>query len=113
MYHLCRDVPDQHPEDGGGQPRLPEARPGGADQLQQAAQGGRDHRRNTAVPEPALLSHTREGYQGKTVYWLVGWLVGRSVGRSVGDVVVVAHIMPNRHFMLNNKKSQKKTVRNL
>ena len=62
---LHRDLPDQHPEDRGGEPRLPEEARQGAHQLQQAAESSRDHRRDPAVPEPALLLTGRERYQGK------------------------------------------------
>lgn len=63
VFH--RDLPDQHPENRGGEPRLPEEARQGAHQLQQAAESSRDHRRDPAVPEPALLLTGRERYQGK------------------------------------------------
>lgn len=50
-----RYLPNQHPEDGRGQPGLPEAPRQGADQLQQEEESSRDHWRDPAVPEPALL----------------------------------------------------------
>ena len=73
--HLCttaRYVPDQHPVHGGREPRLhrdaaggQQSEGGGLHQLQQAAQGGRDHGGDPAVPESALLSAAGADAQGR------------------------------------------------
>ena len=62
VTYVFRQLPDEHPADGGGQSRLPAESTAGDHQLRQAPQGGRDLRRDPAVPEPALLSRRRARY---------------------------------------------------
>ena len=62
VTYVYRQLPDEHPADGGGQSGLPAESTAGDHQLRQAPQGGRDLRRDPAVPEPALLSRRRARY---------------------------------------------------
>lgn len=62
---VLRYLFNQHPEDGGRQPGLPEAPRQRADQLQQKEESGGNHRRDPAVSEPALLSEGGAGNQGE------------------------------------------------
>ena len=61
---ILRYLFNQHPEDGGRQPRLPQTPLQGADQLQQEEESGGNHRRDPTVPEPALLPEGGVRHQG-------------------------------------------------
>lgn len=60
---------NQHPEDGGRQPGLNRTPRQGADQLQQTEESGRNHRRDPAVPEPAVLSEGGARHQGERSFF--------------------------------------------
>lgn len=61
---ILRYLFNQHSEDRGGQPRPPQTLLQGADQLQQEKESGGNHRRDPAVPEPALLPEAGARNQG-------------------------------------------------
>lgn len=61
-----RNLPDQHPEDRGGKPRLSAPTRKRSDQLQQEEESGWNHRRDPTVPEPTVLSESGEWCQGQS-----------------------------------------------
>lgn len=62
---MLRYLFNQHPEDGGRKPGHPPTPRKRADQLQQEEESGRDHRRDPAVPEPAVLPEGGARDQGE------------------------------------------------
>lgn len=64
-FLVLRYLFNQHTEDGGRQPRLPETPREGSDQLQQEEESGGNHRRDPAVSEPALLSESGARDEGE------------------------------------------------
>lgn len=80
-----RDVPDEHPAHRRGQSGLPAQH--AAHQLLQEEKSGRNHRRNTTVPEPALLLQRGTENQGKRVWSNTGFMLEAS------DVVCIAILL--------------------